>query len=115
MASEVLPFAPAPAGDGVRVAVRLTPRASRDAVAGIVRDAAGAAALKVTVTAVPEGGRANAALIRLLARAWRVPKTSIAVVAGAADRRKILHVAGDQDALLAALQSWAQRLEETPS
>lgn len=104
-----------PAAGGVRVAVRLTPRASRNAVAGIVRDAAGAAAVKVLVTAVPEDGKANAALIKLLARAWGVPKTSVAVVAGASERRKILHVAGDPGALLAALQSWAQRLHEAAS
>lgn len=111
--SDALPFAPA--AGGARVAVRLTPRASRNAVAGIVRDALGNAAVKVMVTAVPEDGKANAALIKLLARSWGVPKTSIAVVAGATERRKILHVAGDPGALLAMLQRWAQRLDETAS
>ena len=62
-------------------------------------DEAGAAALQVAVTAVPEDGRANKAVTALLAKCWRVPRTSVAVVQGATDRRKLLLVrAGDQQA-----------------
>jgi hypothetical protein len=53
----------------------------------------------VTVTAPAEGGKANRALIVLLARAWRLPKTSIDVVAGVHDRRKTLRISGDAHAL----------------
>jgi uncharacterized protein (TIGR00251 family) len=87
------------AADGLRLAVRLTPGAGADRILGLQADASGAQALKVTVTAPAEGGKANRALIVLLARAWRLPKTSIDVVAGAHDRRKTLRITGDAQAL----------------
>ena len=92
-----------PAVDGVRVAVRLTPKASRNAIAGIAESGRGEAVLKVMVTAVPEAGKANEALIKLLSKEWGVPKSSISLVAGATDRNKILHIAGDAGDLMARL------------
>ena len=59
-----------PVADGVRVAVRLTPKASRNAIAGIADAGQGEAVLKVMVTSVPEAGKANEALIKLLAKEW---------------------------------------------
>jgi len=92
--------------DGIRIRVRLTPKAARDRVQGIIRDADGVAALKATVTAPPEKGKANAALIKMLARAWRAPKSDLTLIAGHSDRRKVLHLAGDPDRLAAALTVW---------
>ena len=89
--------------DGVRLALRVTPKASRNAIAGLADTAAGGKALKVTVTAVPENGKANEAVVKLLAKAWKLPKTSLTVVAGATDRNKIVHVAGDPAALMRRL------------
>ena len=86
--------------DGVRVTLRVTPKASRNAVSGLADTVAGGKALKVSVTAVPEDGKANDAVIKLLSKLWHVPKTAITVVAGATDRNKILHVAGDPADLL---------------
>jgi uncharacterized protein YggU (UPF0235/DUF167 family) len=88
-----LPFAPA--RDGVRLAVRLVPGASAERVLGIAAEADGGVALKLSVTAPPEGGKANAALLRVLARLLRVPKGHLALVLGHADRRKVVHVRGD--------------------
>ena len=94
---------------GVRVAVRLTPRARRNRVDGLAGEAGGGVALKVAVTAAPEAGKANAALVELLARAWRVPKSSISVVRGATDRHKTLLVAGAPQALLDQLETWLRQ------
>ena len=96
-----LPFAAT--GDGLRVAVRLSPRAAADRVVGLAADADGARVLKVAVTAVPEDGKANEALLRLLARLCRVPRRDLAVVIGRTDRRKVVHVAGDPAALASRL------------
>ncbi len=68
---------------GVRVALKVTPKAARAGVTGVETDAAGRAVLKVRVNSAPEGGKANAALIKLLAKAWRLPKGALKVVAGA--------------------------------
>lgn len=92
--------------DGVAVALRVTPGASANRIKGIAVDADGASVLKVAVTAAPEGGKANAALIRLLARAWKVPKTSLSVASGAGSRRKVVHIEGDPRELLARLREW---------
>ena len=92
-----------PVADGVRVVVRLTPKASRNAIAGIASSGQGEAVLKVMVTAVPEAGKANEALIKLLAKEWGVAKSFISLVAGATDRNKILHIAGDAGDLMVRL------------
>ncbi len=97
--------APSPfqaAAGGVRATVRVTPKASADRVRGVALDQAGVAWLQVSVTAVPEDGRANRAVTALLARRWRVPKSAIEVVQGATDRRKTLLVRTDDPAGLAA-------------
>ncbi|MCP4327467.1 MAG: DUF167 domain-containing protein [Alphaproteobacteria bacterium] len=91
---------------GVRIAVRLTPKAAHNRVQGIAVDGAGASALRVSVTAVAEKGQANAALIRLLAREWRVARRDLEIVAGHHDRRKVLHLAGDPKTGLALLTGW---------
>jgi uncharacterized protein YggU (UPF0235/DUF167 family) len=75
--------------------VRLTPKASRNGLQGLAEDAAGGVALKVQVTAVPENGKANAALCKLLAKDLKLPRSAVTVVAGATDRRKILRIDGD--------------------
>ena len=78
--------APSPFGaaaDGVRLRLRVQPRARRNQVDGLVAEADGGVALKVAVTAAPEDGKANAAVIALLAKAWGLPKSAFTVVAGA--------------------------------
>ena len=66
------------------------------------------------VTAVPEAGKANEALIKLLAKEWGVAKSSISLVAGATDRNKILHIAGDAGDLMARLSQTEHHLEPIP-
>ena len=90
--------------DGVRLAVRLTPKASAERIVGLADEADGGVVLKVAVTAPPEGGKANAALLKLLARAFRLPARDFAVVRGLSDRRKIVAVTGAPSALAARLR-----------
>jgi uncharacterized protein len=90
--------------DGVRLAVRLTPKASAERIVGLADEAGGGVVLKVAVPAAPEGGKANAALLKLLARAFRLPARDFAVVRGASDRRKIVAVTGAPAALAARLK-----------
>jgi uncharacterized protein YggU (UPF0235/DUF167 family) len=95
--------------DGLCLRVRLTPKARRSAIDGLMAEADGSVVLKVAVTAVPEKGRANEALIELLAREWHIPRSSITLESGATDRRKVLHLAGDPMALEGLLTDWLTR------
>lgn len=88
--------------------LRVTPKASRSAVQGVAVDAAGKPALQVRVTAPPEDGKANAAVVKLLAAEWRLAKSRLTIVAGAADRRKTVCVAGDAAEIAACLDAWAR-------
>lgn len=72
-----------------RLTIKVVPGASRDAIAGWLGDA-----LKVRVSAPPEKGRANAALLRLLAAALGVPESSLAITAGATSARKTVEIEG---------------------
>jgi len=93
--------------DGVRVSVRVQPRASRAQIAGVEDRGDGTAAVKVRVTEAPEGGKANAAVIKLLAKAWGLPKSAMSVVAGSKERNKTVFVAGDPADLMQRLRAWA--------
>lgn len=97
--------------NGLLVDLRLQPGASRAGVDGLAALDDGATVLKVRVTAPAEDGKANAALIGLLAKAWKLPKSSLSLVAGHTDRRKTLAVAGDPAALRPVLERWLTGLD----
>ncbi len=79
----------------MRIAVRVTPRSTRDAVEGF--DAEGT--LRVRVTAAPADGAANAAVARLLAKTLGLPGRDIVLVTGATARQKLFDVPLDMDEL----------------
>ncbi|WP_420405460.1 DUF167 family protein [Nisaea sp.] len=97
-----------PETGGVRLRVRLTPNASRDAIGGVALDAEEVAWLTATVTAAPENGRANKALIKLLSKSWKIPKSSFEVTSGATQRRKVLAIDGDGAELAEKLNNWLE-------
>jgi uncharacterized protein (TIGR00251 family) len=105
MTDETPPWRSVPGG--VLLVVRVTPRASRNAIAGIGRDAEGRAILLVRIAAPPAEGAANAALIDLLADALQVRKRDVQLQAGATGRTKQLLIAGPTDAIIARLQTLA--------
>ncbi len=96
-----------PIAGGVAVAVRLTPKGGRDAIDGIETLSDGRAVLKVRVQAAPSEGEANAALIKLIAKAVGVPPRDVSLVAGATARIKRLVISGDGPTLVAALEKIA--------
>ena len=95
------PWRPVP--EGLRVTVRLTPKAGR---IGVVALADGTPAIKASVTAPPVDGAANAALVKLLAKTRRLPKSSITIVGGAGARTKVVGLAGDAAGLARRLADW---------
>lgn len=89
--------------DGIRLQLRVTPNAGLDRIDGTETRDDGTAVLRVRVTAVPDKGKANAAVIALLAKSLGVAKSAITLLSGDTARQKTLHIAGDPDALAAAL------------
>ena len=87
------PFEDAP--QGLLLRLRVQPGASRDASEGTATLADGQTVLKVRLSAPPEDGKANAALVRLLAKTLKLPKSRLRLVAGETARRKTLLIEGD--------------------
>ncbi|GGH02672.1 MAG TPA: hypothetical protein DF715_16690 [Oceanicaulis sp.] len=81
-------------GEGAILRLRVTPKASVDAVEGVETGADGLAHLKIRVRAVPDKGAANAAVLKLLAKALGVPKSALELVSGQTSRVKMVRIAG---------------------
>lgn len=90
--------------EGLRLALRVTPKARREAIGGVVERPDGAR-LEVAVNAPPEDGKANAAVVALLAKALGVAKGDARVVQGAGSRQKLILIAGDGVALAGRLEA----------
>jgi hypothetical protein len=86
--------------DGVTAELRVQPRARRNALepSGVV--------LKVAVTAPAEAGKANDAVIALLAKSWRLPRPAFTIIKGAAAPAKTVSVAGEPAMLAGRIEEW---------
>ena len=89
----------------IRLFVRLTPKSSAERIDGWDIDERGRRFLKVRVRAAPIESRANEALIVFLAKALKVPKSRLALVAGDTARPKAIEVEGISEAELDTLAS----------
>jgi len=89
---------------GVRVHLRLTPKGGRDALEGWSADANGVPHLKARVRAVPEDGKANVALIALLAKTLGIGTSAVRIAAGHSARLKAVDVLGDTAVLCAKFE-----------
>ena len=74
---------------GISFAVKIHPRAKKNAITGQVGDA-----LKVALTAPPVDGKANAACIEFFAKLLNVPRSSVTIAAGQTSRNKVIRVVG---------------------
>jgi uncharacterized protein YggU (UPF0235/DUF167 family) len=90
--------------EGVRIAVKVTPKARKTCLQGIVPSLDGPR-LRIAVSAPPEGGKANQAACAMLAAALGVARSSVQVIAGLSSRSKLLLVSGDPSTVIARLAS----------
>ena len=81
------------AAEGVTLAVRAQPSAKKTAIAGVYGEGT-TAQLKVAVQAPPLEGRANEALIAILAKTFGLPKSSVVLVSGELSRNKVFLLRG---------------------
>lgn len=95
---------------GLLLAVRATPKSSRDEVTGLHVASDGAVSLAVKVTAPPDKGKANKAVIETVAKAASLPKSALQLVAGETDRHKTLLVTGKSAGLEALIAGFQNRL-----
>ena len=89
--------------EGVLVALRVQPKASRARIVGLHGNA-----LKLAVTEAPEKGKANEAVVELLADALGIAKSRLEITAGLASRNKTALVRGEKDAAAIAAKLLAR-------
>ena len=73
----------------VRFVIKVHPRGKKNAITGKVGDV-----IKVSLTAPPVDGKANAACIEFFAKLLKVPRASVSIASGATSRNKVIHVVG---------------------
>ena len=79
------------------ITVKLTPGARKNEITGWEVDGAGGRVLKVKVTAIAEKGKANQALIDLLAKEWKIPKSAMTILRGQTSRVKQVQIPKNVD------------------
>jgi len=79
-------------GDSLILSVRVQPRASTDEIVGPCDDGQDGQSLKIRITAPPVDGKANAHLIKFLAKSFGVAKSRVQVVTGETGRNKRIHI-----------------------
>jgi uncharacterized protein YggU (UPF0235/DUF167 family) len=92
---------------GVRLFVRLTPKSSRDALEWVEALSDGRLVFRARVRAIPEDGKANEALCKIVAKALGVSASSTRVTSGSTSRLKTLSVEGDARCLASKLEALA--------
>jgi len=80
----------------IKLHIKVTPKASAARIQGWAEDEDGERVLKIAVTVVPEDGKANKAVIALLAKRLKLPKSAIEIASGHTSRRKTLLIDGDE-------------------
>lgn len=88
--------------EGVELSVRVAPRASKNELCGMHGDA-----LRVRLQAPPVDGKANKALVRLLARTFDVPPSSVRILRGETGRLKRVLVRGGRASAIAGIAGTA--------
>ena len=87
----------------VRFAVRLTPNSGRNAIEGWIPGEDGKRVLKARVAAPPHDGKANAALVALIADALDIGESKVRIVACSSSRVKLVEVDGEAEPVAARL------------
>jgi len=77
------------AASGITFAVKVQPRAKKNAILGELGDS-----VKISLVAPPVDGRANQACLKFIAELLNVPRSAVTIVSGETNRRKVIRVAG---------------------
>ncbi len=102
MFSELYPFKQQP--DGIYLYIKVTPKASQNKIGKVITSEDGNQ-LKIYVTSVPEDGKANIAIVELLANKLGIAKSLIAIIKGHTQRNKVCLIKNTDKTTILALQS----------
>lgn len=89
------------------MSLRVTPNAGRDTIDGAETRDDGSTVLRLRVAAVPDKGKANAAVAALLSKTLGIPKSSVGLVSGETARFKTVLIADLSDAMVERLAALA--------
>tara|TARA_R110000772_G_scaffold15345_6_gene44705 strand:+ start:684 stop:998 length:315 start_codon:yes stop_codon:yes gene_type:complete len=95
--------------DGLLLDIRLTPNAAHNQIEGIFVDGDGRSRLKVKVTAIPENGKANDALVKLMSKSTKRGKGTFEIISGKLDRNKTLLIKGDPAVIETEMRKWLDK------
>ena len=95
---------------GVLLDIRLTPNSAQNRIEEVFVDAVGRSRLKVKVTVVPEKGKANSALVKLLSKSIKCGQGKFEIISGKLDRNKTVLVKGDPVAVEIELEEWLKTI-----
>ena len=87
-------------GGRLRITLKVAPGSSRDDVAIIDAEPDGRASLHVRVTRMAQQGKANEAVVKLLAKRWKIAPGRFAIIKGATSRQKVIDIAPADQALI---------------
>lgn len=90
--------------EGLKLFVRLSPKAKREGMEGLHTDPDGTERIKIAVSAPPVDGKANEALIKWLSKHLHIAKSSITLIGGTTDRSKTLLIKGNAAELIQKLE-----------
>ncbi len=93
--------------EGARLFVRASPGAKANEITGLWRGADGMRRLAVKVAAPPDKGKANAAIVKLLAKALGLPKSAFLIASGETSRLKTVDITAEKETLAAMLEKLA--------
>ena len=85
--------------DHIKIHVRLTPSGHKDNIEGVETSTDRKSYLKVRVRAVPENGKANKSLEKLITKHFKVPKSSVQIASGTTSRLKTIKITGPPEEL----------------
>lgn len=81
--------------NSIKVHLKIVPNSKKNEISGVILGDFGQEFLKVKIAAAPEDGKANKALIKFLARTWKISQSDIEIASGHAGRNKVVIVKGE--------------------
>jgi hypothetical protein len=96
-----------PVKEGIQCYLKINPNSFTNKIDSLLEGEYGHKILRISVTALPEQGKANIMVIELLAKQWKLKKSQIKVKKGKSSRDKLIHISGDPKVLLQHLQKYS--------